>query len=703
MAKVRRRKQHQVDHRDTADETSPNQIESVPVTMPSKKEKEATDVDAGAYTDADATPSSWLNRLWYGIRKNRESPPSSISSSSSSRKSRTKLSGNNGSKTTIESGAILVGLVKDPNAVIPAHVMFSSERASLYSTMVTLLVHNPSYLSRVISHVKYHECDALLSIVLDSVFGSPAYEPALTALFTEIIEIEVDRTTTIDTVMRNDAPSVHMLSAYLRKQSCLEYLHIAVGPTIQTIVKLGTSTSLDPDLVSVYQDWARTQPLRKLPLVVSESEAASYTEVQNLSRRRHRHLTYLATHCLGDITRARKHIPLGLLSICRSTLRATKRKFPQVDQAKAFSLVGGIFFLRFVNAALTSPNQYGLLDIVPQAAMKTNLKLVARLIQRLSNNSAKPVEEWPVDERRFMRANVSRFHSFLGSLTMGASVALATVPGAEVAAEAVVTASINSAVTAATAAATAEDAVSSDDERVLAPRSRRFRSMPDTNAVCNKLASAAAGEIIGKLAPEQEKQQQLVSEVSPDKGYVRSLYKEDTAIEVSFAPTVASPMPSSGLPSLFLRPLPPLPHHKSIDQPRTAHSSSLQTTHLSLSTENFSVQTMGNTPNLSDPASALGSRQGSHVVLALNDLYLLQKYLVMYEDAWMPGEQEEKKDWMELVASGVGGKKSLGEGGFAKAPMRMCIDDLGPAPAQVPVLNNHRTRIPLMADNSLFV
>ncbi|KAI7822296.1 Rho GTPase activation protein [Kickxella alabastrina] len=584
--------------------------------------------------------------------------------------------------------------------------MFSSERASLYSMMVTLLVHNPSYLSRVISHVKYHECDALLSIVLDSVFGSPAYEPALTALFTEIIEIEVDRTTTIDTVMRNDAPSVHMLSAYLRKQSCLEYLHIAVGPTIQTIVRLGTSTSLDPDLVSVYQDWARTQPLRKLPLVVSESEAASYTEVQNLSRRRHRHLTYLATHCLGDITRARKHIPLGLLSICRSTLRATKRKFPQVDQAKAFSLVGGIFFLRFVNAALTSPNQYGLLDFVPQAAMKTNLKLVARLIQRLSNNSAKPVEEWPVDERRFMRANVSRFHSFLGSLTMGASVALATGPGAEGAAEAVVTASTNSAVTAATAAAaTAEDAVSSDDERMLAPRNRRFRSMPDTNAVCNKLASAAAGEIISKLAPEQEKQQQqqLASEVSPGKGYVRSLYREDTAIGVSFAPTAASPMPSSRLPSLFLRPLPPLPHHKSIDQPRTAHSSNLQTTHLSLSTENVSVQSVGNTPDLSDPASALGSRQGSHVVLALNDLYLLQKYLVMYEDAWMPGEQEGKKDWMEFATNGVGGKKSLDEGGFAKAPMRMCIDELGPAPAQVPVLNNHRTRIPLMADNSLFV
>ncbi|KAJ1746213.1 hypothetical protein LPJ69_006557 [Coemansia sp. RSA 1752] len=72
--------------------------------------------------------------------------------------------------------------------------MFSPHRASLYSSMVSLLVRNPYYISRIVYNVKYHECDALLSIILNSLFGDVAHEPSLISLFNEIIEMEVDRT-----------------------------------------------------------------------------------------------------------------------------------------------------------------------------------------------------------------------------------------------------------------------------------------------------------------------------------------------------------------------------------------------------------------------------------------------------------------------------------------------------------------------------
>ncbi|KAJ1776415.1 hypothetical protein LPJ67_006418, partial [Coemansia sp. RSA 1938] len=87
--------------------------------------------------------------------------------------------------------------------------MFSPHRASLYSSMVSLLVRNPYYISRIVYNVKYHECDALLSIILNSLFGDVAHEPSLISLFNEIIEMEVDRTASIETLMRNDAPSLH--------------------------------------------------------------------------------------------------------------------------------------------------------------------------------------------------------------------------------------------------------------------------------------------------------------------------------------------------------------------------------------------------------------------------------------------------------------------------------------------------------------
>ncbi|KAJ1744690.1 RasGAP protein, partial [Coemansia sp. RSA 1591] len=225
--------------------------------------------------------------------------------------------------------------------------MFSPHRASLYSSMVSLLVRNPYYISRIVYNVKYHECDALLSIILNSLFGDVAHEPSLISLF-----------------------------------------------------NLG-NVSLDPELAAVYQDWVRTQRTMRLPLVVSAVEAASYTEVQNLSRRRHRHLLHVATHCLFDITTSRHRIPAGLVAICT---------------------MGGMFFLRFVNAALTTPSQYGLLDSPPTGTVNANLKLVARLMQRLSNNSGKMPDEWPADARKFMKANIEKFHSFLESITSGSEV-----------------------------------------------------------------------------------------------------------------------------------------------------------------------------------------------------------------------------------------------------------------------------------------
>ncbi|KAJ1814306.1 RasGAP protein, partial [Coemansia sp. RSA 2599] len=502
---------------------------------------------------------------------------------------------------------------------------------------MTLLVHNPFYFSRIVSRVKYHECDALLSIVLDSVFGSPAYESSLTALFTEIIESEVDRTTSIDTVMRNDEPSVHMLSAYLKKQCCLDYLQIAVGPTIETIVALG-NTSLDPELASVYQDWARTQKTLRLPPVVSAVEAASYTEVQNLSRRRQRHLVHLATHCLYDIINARSHIPSGLLAICSSTLQATMKRFPHIDQAKAFSLVGGIFFLRFVNAALASPSQYGLLDTAPSGTMKNNLKLIARLMQRLSNNWGKPSDEWPLDARRFMKANARRFHSFLVSLT--------------------------------TDAAGAELANGLLEEELQRMRDRYRASVPRTSeeeerAKRRKKRSRAKRRIeAGPKIHHSHTDQSWVQSSSS----ARKEHTSRKAAAASSARDVISSLLSRSPGQKTIGSLEEISANSSDGKAQARLHRSIATTTATAATASTSTSTSsgsgsGSSEATSDTSGGLSgscsaqsmfdvadrARAASEVprqkddrcgagagdvVLPLNDLYLLQKYLAMYSDAW---------------------------------------------------------------------
>ncbi|KAJ2572730.1 RasGAP protein [Coemansia sp. RSA 1807] len=549
---------------------------------------------------------SWLGRLWYGIRRLRDT--------------RTEPA-----KPVVERGMAAAGDIRNPCVAIPADIMFSPHRASLYSSMVSLLVRNPYYISRIVYNVKYHECDALLSIILNSLFGDVAHEPSLISLFNEIIEMEVDRTASIETLMRNDAPSLHVLSSYLRNQACLEYLQIAVGPTIEVIVQLG-NVSLDPELAAVYQDWVRTQRTMRLPLVVSAVEAASYTEVQNLSRRRHRHLLHVATHCLFDITTSRHRIPAGLVAICTSTLQATRRKFTNVNAIKGYSLVGGMFFLRFVNAALTTPSQYGLLDSPPTGTVNANLKLVARLMQRLSNNSGKMPDEWPADARKFMKANIEKFHSFLESITSGSEVSVSVDSGA-----------LNRRVQ----SAGTLDVVDIGEHQQSPHRSKRL----------HRLMSFAR-----QYASERPQHQTQYSEMLSAPGS-----------------STATPQPMANCAETGKH------AYKEAALGREG-SSSTSTENSSLSNSSpRSMFDMGQMLTMDSSQGRRPSRSGAgDVTLQLNDLYLLQKYLLMYEDTWMSGES--------TACVSKEGKAT---------PMQHCLRDLGPAPALVRPQNNHRTRIPL--------
>ncbi|KAJ2039873.1 RasGAP protein [Coemansia sp. S3946] len=635
----------------------------------------------------------------------------------------------------VESGAAAVGPVRDPYVVIPADIMFSPQRTALYSNMVSMLVRNPYYLTRIVSHVKHHECDALLSIILDSLFGGPAYEPLLTALFTEIVELEVDRTSSIDTVMRNDGPSVHMLSAYLKKHCCLEYLRIAVGPTIETMVALG-STSLDPELASVYQDWARSQTAMRLPLVASAVEAAGYTEVQNLSRRRQRHLVHLATHCLHDVINAQHHIPAGLLAICASTMRATKRKFPDTDLAKAYSLVGGIFFLRFVNAALTSPNQYGLLDSAPGGTMKTNLKLLARLMQRLSNYSAKPADEWPVDARKFMKANVFRFHSFLASLTTGAGDA--KIPPTTATSSQDSEKSQQKLVMDERNCNTSDSNSSSSDGRrrnsesslakctSTSTRSRRSntgdptkdRSNSSSNRVVLGEATRSAFSPVQEddvQSPPQDSAPAIHTSRSRSRQLPKMLMRPPACIAAEarqLAPglslistgstiTATSTMnhvgqfDKSSMVSVIIKNTRPKPNTcRILCKKEEAVDSPVNTPDDSYSTKSMydikGLQTVGCNDSADGASQCDGVRKSKNpstsdchdVVLPLNDLYLLQKYLAIYEDKWAPGEAKYIAD----------NQKS---NNACLTPMSDCLRALGAVPTQVRTSNNHKTRIPL--------
>ncbi|KAJ2610460.1 RasGAP protein [Coemansia sp. RSA 1804] len=619
-----------------------------------------------------------LGRLWCGLRKGRGDSDG--------------LAGGGGARATgsgaiLESGGVVVGSVRNLNAAIPADVMFSPRRAGLYSRMLTMLIHNPYYLSRIIHSVKHYECDGLLAILLDSLFVSQVHELALTSLFS-----------------------------------------LAVGPTIETILGLG-KVSLDPELASAYQDWVRSLgSTRRLPPVVGAVEAASYTEVQNLSRRRQRYIAHIASHCLYDIIGTRHRIPAGLLSICASTLRATKAKFPQVDQTKGYSLVGGIFFLRFINAALTSPNHYGLLKDEPVGAVKTNLKLVARLIQRLSNYSAKLPEEWPLDSRKFIKANVNRFHRFLASLTSnegddGSGGELFDI--------------LDGRNEDRDGDGNGGDDEGSQETSVLPPP-------PHGGSV------DVGGVSIYKIKSMPRPGRHSKHEKQEKRRKSRRQRLRNEIISLNTTPSRLVPSDAVGEEGGGVRRT-RTENHQSIGTGQGAADASSTNNNTTGSSSADAGSSVGNSGESASAGTSttgslsvdsiygnLGHREhsegeaddirrqrqrqpskgsgqggggdGNSVTLPLNDLYLLQKYLALYSDAWMPNEPANSR---RLVAAAVedladGGQQRYGASGGEyneeedeeeeeeegqMVPMQKCLESLEDPPPLVSLENNYRTRI----------
>ncbi|KAJ2473913.1 hypothetical protein EV174_005654, partial [Coemansia sp. RSA 2320] len=71
------------------------------------------------------------------------------------------------------------------------------------------------------------------------------------------------------------------------------------------------------------------------------------------------------------------------------------------------------------------------------------------------------------------------------------------------------------------------------------------------------------------------------------------------------------------------------------------------------------------------------------VVLPLNDLYLLQKYLAIYEDSWAPGEVKHAAELRQQSMATDAFTDALKQQNMRSlTPMAECLGKLGPAPTQ---------------------
>ena len=106
----------------------------------------------------------------------------------------------------------------------------------------------------------------------------------------------------------------------------------------------------------------------------------------------------------------------SFFSLKLKSFQNLQRKYPQVTEFALCSLIGGFFFLRFINPAIVTPQAYMLVDGVPAKNPRRTLTLIAKMLQNLANKPTQSKEAYMATLNPFVETNKARMNGFLNSL-----------------------------------------------------------------------------------------------------------------------------------------------------------------------------------------------------------------------------------------------------------------------------------------------
>lgn len=108
----------------------------------------------------------------------------------------------------------------------------------------------------------------------------------------------------------------------------------------------------------------------------------------------------VTTHMVIPMSR----FPPQLRSMCHCLYQVLSKRFPQLPQNN-MGAVGTVIFLRFINPAIVSPCELGIVDRQPPPKIKRGLMLVSKILQNIANHVEFSKEQHMLPFNDFVRSN----------------------------------------------------------------------------------------------------------------------------------------------------------------------------------------------------------------------------------------------------------------------------------------------------------
>jgi len=209
-----------------------------------------------------------------------------------------------------------------------------------------------------------------------------------------------------------------MMTTYTRRGPGQSFLKAVLADKINQLIEL-KDLDLEINPLKVYERMVEQIELDtgtlppSLPKGITAEQAAENPKVQAIIEPRLTMLTDIANGFLTTIIDGLEEAPYGIRWICKQIRSLTKRKYPDANDQAICTLIGGFFFLRFINPAIVTPKSYMLIDGVPADRPRRTLTLVAKMLQNLANKPSYAKEPYMAKLQPFIHANKDRVNKFM--------------------------------------------------------------------------------------------------------------------------------------------------------------------------------------------------------------------------------------------------------------------------------------------------
>lgn len=265
------------------------------------------------------------------------------------------------------------------------------------------------------------EIDSLLQTVMFTIYGNQyesREEHLLLTMFQSVLSYQFEHTPEYSSLLRQNTPVSRMMTTYTRRGPGQAYLKQVLADQINSLIEL-QDVDLEINPLKVYETMVRQieNDTGCLPSYLQRSVtaevAAENEQVQNIIAPRLKMLTDIANAFLKTIIDGLEETPYGIRWICKQIRSLSRRKYPDAQDHTICTLIGGFFFLRFINPAIVTPRSYMLIDGTPAEKPRRTLTLIAKMIQNLANKPSYAKEPYMAKLQPFIQSNKERVNKFL--------------------------------------------------------------------------------------------------------------------------------------------------------------------------------------------------------------------------------------------------------------------------------------------------